>query len=143
LPVYKCPKCGRQVELPEGKYYCKICGPAYAMETVRKTEISTGVQGEAEAPEWRQVPPPPELLGWLNEGYTYIMRSIEALKTNLDYYVGTRIKEKKSPREIYMGLLFSDWIPILGAIRENIELMKKGLEDFQKKKWERTGWIIP
>jgi len=27
LPVYKCPKCGRQVELPDGTYYCKVCGP--------------------------------------------------------------------------------------------------------------------
>ena len=31
MPVYKCPKCGRTVELPEGKYYCKVCGPATLM----------------------------------------------------------------------------------------------------------------
>jgi DNA-directed RNA polymerase subunit RPC12/RpoP len=31
MPIYKCPKCGRQVELPEGKYYCKVCGPATLM----------------------------------------------------------------------------------------------------------------
>ena len=28
LPVYVCPRCGRRVELPEGNYYCKICGPS-------------------------------------------------------------------------------------------------------------------
>ena len=31
MPVYKCPKCGRTVELPEGKYYCKVCGPSTLM----------------------------------------------------------------------------------------------------------------
>jgi len=31
MPVYKCPKCGRTVELPEGKYYCKVCGPSAVM----------------------------------------------------------------------------------------------------------------
>jgi DNA-directed RNA polymerase subunit RPC12/RpoP len=31
MPIYKCPKCGRQVELPEGKYYCKVCGPSVIM----------------------------------------------------------------------------------------------------------------
>ena len=28
MAVYKCPKCGRRVELPEGNYYCKVCGPS-------------------------------------------------------------------------------------------------------------------
>ena len=31
MPIYKCPKCGRQVELPEGKYYCRVCGPTSLM----------------------------------------------------------------------------------------------------------------
>ncbi|RLI40289.1 hypothetical protein DRO59_09610, partial [Candidatus Bathyarchaeota archaeon] len=26
MPLYRCPKCGRTVELPEGEYYCKYCG---------------------------------------------------------------------------------------------------------------------
>jgi len=26
LPVYRCSKCGRAVELPEGTYICKYCG---------------------------------------------------------------------------------------------------------------------
>jgi len=26
LPKYVCPSCGREVELPEGSYYCKYCG---------------------------------------------------------------------------------------------------------------------
>jgi GNAT superfamily N-acetyltransferase len=34
LPVYKCPKCGRQVELPEGTYYCKFCGPTAILTLV-------------------------------------------------------------------------------------------------------------
>jgi len=25
--LYKCPKCGRKVELPPGTYYCRVCGP--------------------------------------------------------------------------------------------------------------------
>jgi DNA-directed RNA polymerase subunit RPC12/RpoP len=32
LPVYVCPKCGRRVELPEGNYYCKVCGPSYLLK---------------------------------------------------------------------------------------------------------------
>jgi len=31
MPIYMCPKCGRQVELVEGKYYCKVCGPSAIM----------------------------------------------------------------------------------------------------------------
>ena len=26
MPLYRCPKCGRTVEKPEGAYYCKVCG---------------------------------------------------------------------------------------------------------------------
>jgi hypothetical protein len=36
MPIYKCPKCGRQVELPEGKYYCKVCGPSAVMVKLPK-----------------------------------------------------------------------------------------------------------
>jgi DNA-directed RNA polymerase subunit RPC12/RpoP len=38
LPVYVCPKCGRRVELPEGNYYCKVCGPSVIMEKSPFTE---------------------------------------------------------------------------------------------------------
>jgi hypothetical protein len=31
MPVYECPKCGRTVELPEGIYYCEVCGPSVRM----------------------------------------------------------------------------------------------------------------
>jgi len=31
MPIYECSKCGRQVELPEGTYYCKVCGPIAVM----------------------------------------------------------------------------------------------------------------
>jgi len=31
MPIYVCPICGRTAELPEGKYYCKVCGPAAIM----------------------------------------------------------------------------------------------------------------
>jgi rRNA maturation endonuclease Nob1 len=31
MPLYRCSKCGRVVEKPEGKYYCKICGPSAPM----------------------------------------------------------------------------------------------------------------
>lgn len=31
MPVYKCPKCGRSVEKPEGTYYCSKCGPDVLM----------------------------------------------------------------------------------------------------------------
>ncbi|RLI43565.1 hypothetical protein DRO59_00690 [Candidatus Bathyarchaeota archaeon] len=34
MPVYKCPNCGRTVELPEGTYYCRECGPEFIMEKV-------------------------------------------------------------------------------------------------------------
>jgi len=34
MPLYRCPKCGRTAELPEGKYYCKVCGPSATMRQV-------------------------------------------------------------------------------------------------------------
>ena len=34
MPLYRCPKCGRTVELPEGTYYCEVCGPETIMQKV-------------------------------------------------------------------------------------------------------------
>ena len=34
MPVYKCPKCGRTVEMPHGIYYCKVCGPSAILRSV-------------------------------------------------------------------------------------------------------------
>jgi DNA-directed RNA polymerase subunit RPC12/RpoP len=31
MPIYKCPKCGRTIEKPEGRYYCSKCGPSAVM----------------------------------------------------------------------------------------------------------------
>jgi ABC-type ATPase with predicted acetyltransferase domain len=31
MPTYKCPKCGRTIEKPEGRYYCSKCGPSAVM----------------------------------------------------------------------------------------------------------------
>jgi len=31
VPIYRCPKCGRTVEMPEGRYYCKVCGSSAIM----------------------------------------------------------------------------------------------------------------
>jgi hypothetical protein len=31
VPLYKCSRCGRVVEKPEGEYYCKVCGPSAKM----------------------------------------------------------------------------------------------------------------
>ena len=42
MPVYKCPRCGRTVVLPEGTYYCKRCGPEAIME---KIEVTLGRKG--------------------------------------------------------------------------------------------------
>jgi DNA-directed RNA polymerase subunit RPC12/RpoP len=36
MPTYKCPKCGRKVELPVGRYYCKVCGPSAFMVVAPK-----------------------------------------------------------------------------------------------------------
>jgi hypothetical protein len=36
MPTYKCPKCGRKVELPVGRYYCKVCGPSAFMVVASK-----------------------------------------------------------------------------------------------------------
>jgi uncharacterized Zn finger protein (UPF0148 family) len=38
MPVYKCPKCGRTVEKPEGEYYCSVCGPEVLMQKVGEGE---------------------------------------------------------------------------------------------------------
>ena len=34
IPTYKCPKCGRTVEKPLGRYYCRVCGPSAIMVKV-------------------------------------------------------------------------------------------------------------
>jgi len=34
IPIYKCPKCGRTVEKPLGRYYCRVCGPTAIMVKV-------------------------------------------------------------------------------------------------------------
>ena len=34
MPLYVCPKCGRKVEMPEGRYYCKECGESVLMVKV-------------------------------------------------------------------------------------------------------------
>mgnify|MGYP001626409369 FL=1 len=39
MPIYQCPKCGRQVELPDGNYYCRVCGRNAIMVEV-KTKLS-------------------------------------------------------------------------------------------------------
>ena len=44
MPVYECPKCGRTVELPEGKYYCKVCGPSAIMKQVTIPKKSDEVE---------------------------------------------------------------------------------------------------
>jgi len=31
MPLYECPRCGRVVEKPEGRYYCSVCGPSVMM----------------------------------------------------------------------------------------------------------------
>ena len=38
MPLYRCPKCGRKVELPEGTYYCKECGPEHTLVLVKPEE---------------------------------------------------------------------------------------------------------
>ena len=37
MPVYKCPKCGRTVVMPEGTYYCKECGPSAIMMKIQSS----------------------------------------------------------------------------------------------------------
>ena len=34
MVLYQCPKCGRAVDLPEGTYYCSVCGPDVIMRRV-------------------------------------------------------------------------------------------------------------
>jgi DNA-directed RNA polymerase subunit RPC12/RpoP len=34
MPLYECPKCGRVVEKPKGRYYCTKCGPSVMMVEV-------------------------------------------------------------------------------------------------------------
>ena len=43
LPLYKCPKCGRTVELPDGEYYCRVCGPAFPL--VKAESSPTEIRG--------------------------------------------------------------------------------------------------
>jgi len=48
MPIYRCPACGRTAELPEGNYYCRVCGPSAVM--VKRGEAKRGasmVHGEA------------------------------------------------------------------------------------------------
>jgi len=36
---YGCPRCGREVEMPEGEYYCKVCGPEARLIQSKKNPI--------------------------------------------------------------------------------------------------------
>ena len=38
MPLYRCPKCGREVEKPPGTYYCKECGSSVIMQKVGDPE---------------------------------------------------------------------------------------------------------
>jgi DNA-directed RNA polymerase subunit RPC12/RpoP len=47
MPIYKCPKCGRTVEKPEGEYYCSVCGPEVLMipiESSGESSLKMGVR---------------------------------------------------------------------------------------------------
>jgi DNA-directed RNA polymerase subunit RPC12/RpoP len=67
MPFYRCPRCGRQVELPEGNYYCKVCGLEARMVKVdvssNHLEVELHFISEEEAlkhgliPHWRYPPP--------------------------------------------------------------------------------------
>ena len=45
MPLYRCPKCGRTVEKPEGTYYCKECGPDALMVKVEGGRQVLSVSG--------------------------------------------------------------------------------------------------
>ena len=45
MPTYRCPKCGRTVEKPEGIYYCKECGPSAVM--IKIQGVSSGSSGNS------------------------------------------------------------------------------------------------
>ena len=40
MPIYRCPKCGRTVEKPEGTYYCKVCGRGVIMQKLEDKPLS-------------------------------------------------------------------------------------------------------
>jgi len=42
MPIYRCPKCGRTVEKPEGTYYCKVCGRDVIMQKLEDKPLSAG-----------------------------------------------------------------------------------------------------
>ena len=43
MVLYKCPKCGRTVEKPPGRYFCAVCGPGAIMEPVQ-TEVERAME---------------------------------------------------------------------------------------------------
>jgi DNA-directed RNA polymerase subunit RPC12/RpoP len=52
MPIYKCPKCGRSVEKPEGTYYCSKCGPDVLM--VKQEDVVEKALEIAEDVIWEQ-----------------------------------------------------------------------------------------
>ncbi|MEM2355501.1 MAG: hypothetical protein QXH20_04270 [Candidatus Bathyarchaeia archaeon] len=42
MPVYKCPKCGRIVEKPTGRYYCRVCGASLVESNLTELFPPTG-----------------------------------------------------------------------------------------------------
>ena len=52
--TYGCPKCGRTVELPEGSYTCRVCGPSVLM---------VPMEAKGVPPPAVYIPPPGELVG--------------------------------------------------------------------------------
>jgi len=39
LVWYECPKCGRVVQLPKGRYFCSVCGPTAIMVETKEKPI--------------------------------------------------------------------------------------------------------
>jgi hypothetical protein len=59
MPTYKCPKCGKTVELPPGKYYCKECSTLF--KKVWMEEVPP-------PPPPPPPPRPPEIQMLINQG---------------------------------------------------------------------------
>jgi hypothetical protein len=132
MPTYKCPKCGKTVELPPGEYYCKECSTLFKkvwMEEVRP-------------PPPPPPPPPPVIQTLINQGL--LLRETESEDSvhwflvnepRREWELGVDYEDKKFHFSIgdYWGSFFKESYDIIRTIVETLE--KAGYRYSTAKEW--------
>ena len=98
MPVYKCPKCGRTVVMPEGTYYCKECGPSAIM-----TKVQGSIPASSNNPLTIKIK---RVLWEKGTGVTKLWRNNEV---NLDEGGALYVQAEIDGRPVWLRFWASEW----------------------------------